>query len=116
MKSGEPLVASANVVAALGFEVTEKRAHAISREILDTEPGDLSTALTGNVCEEELEGVAVAPDRRRAQSLLCLQMPLEECVDDRAERGHGAPPVESGATKRAKRSPATCNRSAVMVR
>ena len=93
-----------------------RNADPIGREVLDHEPGDLATALAGDERKEEPKRIAVAPDRRRAQSLLRLQMPLEERVDDGAERGHGAAPVESGATKRAKRSPAACSRSAVMVR
>ena len=90
---GQPLVATANLVLTVFFEILEKSLAALEGEILDGQPSDPTPGLLGNETEKEPQGVSIAPNRSPAEPLLNFEIILEEGVHHLPQSGgHGVPP------------------------
>ena len=83
---GEPLVAGADVVAAVLFEVSQEREDPLQGEILERQARDPAALLRGEEHEQQPDRVAVAAHRTRAQSVDRDQVVEEVGVQELPER------------------------------
>jgi hypothetical protein len=116
---GEPLVAGADVIAAVLFEVAQEREDPLQGEIPHRQARDLAALLGGEEHEQQPDRVAVAADRSGAQSLDRDQVIEEIGVQQLPERrggGHRAVSVQAGAANASKRRLASSNRAGVIVK
>ena len=105
VQGGQPLVAGADVVAAVLLEVAQEGHDLLEGEVGEGQAGDLAALGGGGECQEEPDGVAVAADRGGAQAFDRDEVVSEEGVQDRSERlgRFMAPP----GSRRARRRPRT---------
>ena len=118
LEGGETLIARANVVVALALERVEEPPDPLGGEVGDLQGGQLAASVFCRERQEQSDGVSIAADGGRTEPLASLEMILEECVQQAAERGHGHAwiPLQTGSAKRSKRWLACWRRSAVTVR
>src|SRR5450759_2480360 len=88
----EPVVAGADAVVPVRFEVLQERAHERGVEIADVEGDGLLAGPRDGEAEEEPEGVAIGGDGVRAGSTLAHQPLGEERLQGGREGAHGRPP------------------------
>src|SRR5215204_2239003 len=119
----QTVVARANDVVALVFQVVQEGAHQRSVEICDIQLARLLVFPTSGVAEEQSERIAVGSDGVRARATLCHQPIREERLECGREQAHGLTPkrastraaassISSGAAERYQYVPAglTCPR------
>src|ERR1051326_5865363 len=119
----QTVVASADAVVAISFEVVQKTTHQRRVEIADIELPGLRVYPIGGIPEQEADGVPVGGDGVRARAALPHQPVREERLKRGSEHAHALPPkrlsrraaansINSGAAERYQYVPAglTCPR------
>jgi hypothetical protein len=118
VQRGEPLVAGADVVATVVFEVAQERDDPFEAEVGQLQAGDLGPLVGGDEQQEQADGVAVAAHRRRSQPLDGDQVLEEERLDEWAKRwsSHGAACSHAGSANASKRRLASVSSPGVICR
>ena len=104
VQRGEPLVAGADVVAAVLLEVTEERDHPLEGQIVERQARDLAALLGGDEHEQEPDRVAVAAHRARAEALDGDQV-IDEEARAGSRRAAGVGHRAASESRRARRRP-----------
>ena len=92
---GKPLISSTRLVSALFLNRTQEIQHAFKDKIVEAQTRDRAAAQSGNMHQQQFNGVAVAPDRTWAEAFLDLQVvfrktrkrPARGCRSSIASRG-----------------------------
>jgi hypothetical protein len=116
--SCQALVSGAYLVVPLFFEKIEKAPYSFTGKIRQVEPRDFASAIVGYKQQKELQGIPIASNAGRPQSLLTSELILKEGIDERAKlsAAHGLTSWAMEPTNRSNLRPASANRSSVTVR
>ena len=119
MQRGQPLVARADVVAPVLFEVPEEPDGPLEGEVAEGETGDRAPLVGRDEAQEEPDRVPVAAHRGWTEPFDRNQVVDEEGVQQGPERrviAHGAGSAQAGSAKASKRRFASSSRAGVTVR
>src|SRR5216683_1428123 len=95
MDGGQTVVAGADAVVAVPFEVVQEGAHQRSVEISNIELAGLLMRPIGGIAKHEPDRVTVGSDGVRARAALPHQPVGEERLECGSEHAHGLPPKRS---------------------
>ncbi len=119
MQRGQALIACANVVSAVHFEMLEKADDPFVRQVAKCEARHFAALIGGSELEEQTDRVAVAADRGRTQTLDGDQVVDEEGVEDWPQRlrfNHGCASSHAGCANASNRRFASPSKPGVIAR